>query len=141
MSVYPRIADAPPTGAEARHMTQSVNCESFGFDRNGLVSPPNPGLETIRNQTLSRAITDHRASHHGGSNARACFGGFEDVGGAPGECRVRARRRSSRRSRLTREPPRQARTPSPDGHAHTPYGRLHFICRNQNPSGSFCQPI
>jgi hypothetical protein len=27
--------------------TRSVNCESFGLDRFGLVSPPNPGLETI----------------------------------------------------------------------------------------------
>ncbi len=39
-------------------MTQSVNREFFVLDRFGLVSPPYPGLETIRNQTLTRAITD-----------------------------------------------------------------------------------
>jgi hypothetical protein len=39
-------------------MTQSVNREFLGLDRFGLVSPPNPGLETIRNQTLPMAIPD-----------------------------------------------------------------------------------
>jgi hypothetical protein len=39
-------------------MTQSVNREFFGLDRFGRVSPPDPGLETIRNQTLPKAITD-----------------------------------------------------------------------------------
>ncbi len=95
MSAYRRIADAPPTGAEGRHMTQSVNYESFGLDRFGLVSLPYPGLETIRNQTLPRAIIDHRASHHGGSNANAYFGGFQAIGRKPGFRRIRDVRESS----------------------------------------------
>jgi hypothetical protein len=51
-------------------MTQSVNREFFGLDRFGLFSPPYAGLETIRNQTLPRAITDWRVSPQGG-------GGFQ----------------------------------------------------------------
>jgi hypothetical protein len=58
MSVHQRISDAPLACGEGRFMTQSVNREFFGLDRFGLVSPPYPGLETIRNQTLPRAITD-----------------------------------------------------------------------------------
>jgi len=58
MSVYRRIADLIPSHGEGQLMTQSVNCEFFGLDRFGLVSPPYSGLETIRNQTLLGAITD-----------------------------------------------------------------------------------
>jgi hypothetical protein len=60
-------------------MTQSVNCEFFGLDRFGLSSPPYPGLETIRNQTLPKAITDWRVSPQGGSALSAYFGGFADI--------------------------------------------------------------
>jgi len=58
MSVYRRIADVVQRGREGRQMTQSVNREFFGMYRFDLVSPPYPGLETIRNQTLPKAITD-----------------------------------------------------------------------------------
>jgi len=58
MSVHRRIADLIPSHGEGQLMTQSVNCEFVGLDRFGLVSPPYPGLETSRNQTLPRAITD-----------------------------------------------------------------------------------
>jgi len=58
MSVYRRIADLIPSHGEGRYMTQSVNREFFGLDRFGLVSPPYPGLETIRNQTLPGVITE-----------------------------------------------------------------------------------
>jgi hypothetical protein len=58
MSANCRYADLIPSRGERVFMTQSVNREVFGLDRFGLVSPPNPGLETIRNQTLNRAITD-----------------------------------------------------------------------------------
>jgi hypothetical protein len=37
---------------EGPSLTQSVNCEFSGLDRNGLVRPSYPGLETIRYQTL-----------------------------------------------------------------------------------------
>ena len=57
-SAYRRITDLARRGDELPIMTQSVNCEIFGLDRNGLVSPSYPSLETIRNQTLPRAITD-----------------------------------------------------------------------------------
>ncbi len=60
-------------------MTQSVNCDFFGLDRFGLVSPPDPGLESIRNQTLPRAITDWRVSPQGGSALIAYFGGFQGL--------------------------------------------------------------
>jgi hypothetical protein len=59
--------------------TQSVNREFFGSDRFGLISPPYPGLETIRNQTLPGAITDLRVSPQGGSAPSACFGGIQDI--------------------------------------------------------------
>jgi hypothetical protein len=58
MSAYRRIADAPPTGAEGRHMTQSVNREFFGLDRIGLQNRFYRGPETSREQTLPAAITD-----------------------------------------------------------------------------------
>ncbi len=58
MSRFGLKADGVLEGAEGRFMTQSVHCEFFGLDRFGLVSPPYPGLETIRNQTLPNAITD-----------------------------------------------------------------------------------
>ncbi len=58
MSAFRRIADLAQRGAEGRSLTQSVNREFFGLDRFGPVNPPYPGLETIRNQTLPRAITD-----------------------------------------------------------------------------------
>ncbi len=58
MSVQRRIPDLAPKGSEGRFMTQSVNREFFDLDRFGLVSLPYPGLETIRNQTLSKAIAD-----------------------------------------------------------------------------------
>jgi len=35
-----------------------VNREFFDLDQFGLVSPPYPGLETTRIQTLPKAITD-----------------------------------------------------------------------------------
>jgi hypothetical protein len=73
MSVHSCIPDVPLARSEGRFMTQSVNCESFGLDRNGLVSPPYPGLETIRNQTLPKAITDWRVSPQGGSAPSSCF--------------------------------------------------------------------
>jgi hypothetical protein len=57
-SVFHLIYDPTSDGGEGREMTRSVNCEFFGLDRFGLVCPPSPGLETIRNQTLPRAITD-----------------------------------------------------------------------------------
>jgi hypothetical protein len=59
MSVHRRIPDAKPSGAEGRSLTQCVNREFFGLDRFGLVDPPYPGLETIRNQTLPKAIANH----------------------------------------------------------------------------------
>jgi len=58
MSGHHRIPDAVPSFVEGRSLTQSVNREFFGLDWFGLVSPPYPGLETIRNQTLPKAITD-----------------------------------------------------------------------------------
>jgi hypothetical protein len=56
-----------------------VNSEFFGFDRFGLVSPPYPGLETIQNQTLPKAITDQRESLEIASAMSACFGGIQDI--------------------------------------------------------------
>ena len=58
MSAYRRIPDLAAKGAEGRSLTQSVNCEFFGWDRFDLVSPPYLGLETVRNQTLPSMITD-----------------------------------------------------------------------------------
>jgi hypothetical protein len=58
MSAHRRIPDVALTGAEGPTMTQSVNREFFGLDRFGRVRPPDPGLETVRNQTLPGAITD-----------------------------------------------------------------------------------
>jgi hypothetical protein len=58
MSRFGLKADGVSEGAEGRVMTQSVNREFFKLDRLSLVSPSNPGLETIRNQTLPGAITD-----------------------------------------------------------------------------------
>jgi hypothetical protein len=58
MSAYRRKTDLVRSRRECTQLTQSVNREFFGLDRFGLVSPPNPGLETIRNQTLPTAITD-----------------------------------------------------------------------------------
>ena len=46
------MADLIRSASERVQLTQSVNCEFFGLDRNGLVSPSYPGLETIRYQTL-----------------------------------------------------------------------------------------
>ncbi len=61
MSAYRRIADVVQGDAECTQMTQSVNREFFCLDLFGLVSPSDLGLETIRNQTLPRAITDEDA--------------------------------------------------------------------------------
>ncbi len=52
MSVHRRILDVVQRDSECVLLTQSVNCEFSGLDRNGLVSPPYAGLETIRYQTL-----------------------------------------------------------------------------------------
>jgi hypothetical protein len=60
-------------------MTQSVNCEIFGLDRFGLVSPPHSGLETIRNQKLPKAITNQRESLEIASAMSAYFGGKTDL--------------------------------------------------------------
>jgi hypothetical protein len=57
MSVHRRIAGLIPGHGEGQLMTQSVSREILGLDRFGLSSPPYHGLETIRNQTLARAIT------------------------------------------------------------------------------------
>ena len=78
MSRFEWKADGILEGAEGRFMTQSVNREFFELDRFSLVSPPYSGLETIRNQTLPRAITDLRASHQADPAASAYFGGFPD---------------------------------------------------------------
>ncbi len=75
---HPRADLRGPCG-ERVLVTQSVNREFFGLDRFSLVSPSYPGLETIRNQTLHRAITDYRVSPQGGSALSACFGGFAEV--------------------------------------------------------------
>ena len=58
VSAMAPLADMRAPVAELPSLTQSVNREFFGMDRFDLVSPPYPGLETIRNQTLPRAITD-----------------------------------------------------------------------------------
>ncbi len=58
MSVHRRIPDIGQRRAEGRSLTQSVNREFFDLDQFGLVSPPYPGLETTRSQTLPKAITD-----------------------------------------------------------------------------------
>ena len=66
MSGHRRIPDVAPSGSEGRFMTQSVNREFFGLDRFSLVSPPYPGLETIRIHTLpSRSpISGYRRHSH-----------------------------------------------------------------------------
>jgi hypothetical protein len=58
MSAYRRIPDPVQPAAERVLLTQSVYREFRSLDRFGIVSPPYPGLETIRNQTLPGAITD-----------------------------------------------------------------------------------
>ncbi len=65
-------------------MTQNVNCEVFGLDRFGLVSPPYPDLETIRNGACKHApyFTDTRV----GSYRRAFAG---DRPGTPSFPQVR----------------------------------------------------
>ena len=75
MSVHRRIADLIPSHGEGQLLTQSVNCELFGLDRFGLVSRPYLDLETIRNQTLPRAMTCQRVSPQGGFAQGTCFGG------------------------------------------------------------------
>ena len=84
MSRFGRKADGISERAEGRQMTQSVNCEFLGLDRFGLVSPSYPGLETIRNQTLPRAITDQRVSPQGDSALSAFFGGLPEIAGRTG---------------------------------------------------------
>jgi hypothetical protein len=79
MSAIYRISGIPVDAADGPGLTQSVNRKFFGLDRFGLVSPPNPVLETIRNQTLPGPITDKRVSSISGSDMSAYFGGFADV--------------------------------------------------------------
>jgi hypothetical protein len=75
---HPR-ADIHGWHAERVFLTQSVNCEYFGLDQFFLVSPPYPGLETIRNQTLLSSIANWRISPAGGSAVSAYFGGLGDI--------------------------------------------------------------
>ena len=79
MSAYGSITANRNGPGEGPGLTQSVNREYFGLDRFGLISPPYLVLETIRNQTLPRAITDERVSHQGGSAPSAYLVGKTDV--------------------------------------------------------------
>ncbi len=85
------MADLISSRREGVPLTQSVNREYVGSDRIGLVDPPYPGLETIRNQTLPRTITEKRVSPHGGSDLSVRFSGISDIGGVPGEGRGHAK--------------------------------------------------